>query len=186
MLQNTIRLWLNGLHFIINTLPYCYTTCIIIAPRTYIVSGIDLGKPFRKIPPKTIHFIFSQPMFYHTVNKIFGSQRLMIKIVTNIEWMFCRFIEPWIICRRLIECTIKIHLHHWRTATGMIQGNIHNDGYSPFVAFIYKLFQHSFCTINLIRCQIKGRIITPTIVTVKFIEWHDLYRIYTQFFQIVK
>src|SRR6187402_396607 len=112
MLQYTIAAGRFHLHCIIISFPDSYAICMVIGDTGFIGSASAalsvLGKPLGKIPAETIQFIFCKPMLHHTAGEITGSQTLMVKIIEYIIRMRCRYVEPWIICSRLISSTVPI------------------------------------------------------------------------------
>ena len=100
--------------------------------------------------------------------------------------MRCIYIEERIVGRGLVGRSIPIHLG-MREITGcMVVHHIENHSDTFLVACIDEIFIVFFSTVSFVHGEEIARIVSPTIITVKFLCWHQLDGIHTHFFQIRK
>ena len=129
-----------------------------------------------QIKTETIHLILSQPILQST-NKHFVSRlKIVIPIFINIISVRSCNIEPWIMLKIIAP---RIKFIHWVKTCSMIEHHIKNNSNTTLVTFIDESLHLFRCSICFVQRKIVVGRITPVLIAIKLLNWHQLYSIYT-------
>ena len=170
MFQNHYSLWFNGSHNIIILFQDSDTSGIIISHRS--LSTFPLCQSFSKVKTKTVNMVFIQKELQIPLDKRPYQLRFMIKIMEHAIRMRSIHIKPWVVFRCLIICPFPVEFSKWHASRGMIIYNIKNHSQSSGMTFINKPLIHIFCPIRFIQSKIETRIVSPTVIPIKFLYRH--------------
>ena len=182
MFQNDVSIALCLLDGSIVILQNSYTVCIVIRGCTFVRSC--LRETFGQVEAETIQLVFFEEELQIAFHKLAHQRFFVIEIVEDAIRMRSIDVEVRIVCRSLVFAAIPIQFSKRMTACSMVVDNIEDDRHTGLVTGINKLFITVLCSIRLVHSKIEAWIVTPAVVTVKFLHRHQFDSIDTDLLQI--
>ena len=108
----------------------------------------------------------------------------MIPVVEKVQIVWCLHIEP-----RIVRQDFPILVVHGDERIGLVSVIVHHiqdDRDASFMTGIDERLQIFFRAISLVDCEVKGRVVAPTVVAIEFIHGHQFDGLNPKVFQIIQ
>ena len=111
----------------------------------------------------------------------------MIKVISpTVRRVGTILIHVRVIRRWTIIAAVPPHLRNRVLAKGVVKHLVHDHRNAAAVATVYKLSEFIRRAVVFVQCHVKGRVISPARIALKFRIRHQFYGIHTQTLNIIQ
>ena len=173
MLEDEHGIRIVGADAVFDAVPDRDAAGVVTAPGGYIAEGVHLREALAEVETESVHIVFLQPVFNHPVHIIFCGLRFMVEVVSNIEVVFGRDVQPRIVGRGLVAGRIPIQMAEAALAKGVVQHDVEDHRHAVFVAFIHQRLQLLAVAVVFVQRHVVGAVVTPAGIAFKLAERHE-------------